>query len=145
MNTAYVILKKGFEYNDEVHSPVEGGSPDLIFFTKEEAKIRVKELNSKEFKSCSLTDYCYDLEDLLNVSLDEYENFNESLNEKYGKPEAKNRWESFENRLHPMANEEETMKYTDMVNFDFYEVVETSVDMSSFRNKQLGDVLGQVN
>lgn len=145
MKIAYVILKKGFEYDDQVYSPVDGGNPNLIVFSLEEAKIKVNELNSQEFKSCNLSDYCYELEDLLNVSLNEYEKFNESLNEKYGKPTSTNKWDNFENRLHPLANKEETIKYKDMVNFDFYEIVETSIDITSFRNKQLVDILAQVN
>jgi hypothetical protein len=124
MEKAYVILKKGFEYDDNIYSESEGGSPSLIVFSKEDAKLKVKELNAKEYKQCSLNEYSYDLEDSLSVDVSEYDEFNESLNTKYGKPESKNRWESYENRLHPMANEEEIDKYMNMVKLSFYEAVE---------------------
>ena len=138
MKTAYIILKKGFEYDDNTYSSSEeGGIPNLIVFSREEAKQKVNELNIKEFKQCSLSEYTYDMEDILNVEISEYEEFNESLNTKYGKPESKNRWDSFENRLHPMANEEECQKYSEMVNLDFYEYTETDIDFESLRNKQL--------
>jgi hypothetical protein len=141
MEKAYVILKKGFEYDDNIYSESEGGSPSLIVFSKEDAQLKVKELNAKEYKQCSLNEYSYDLEDSLSVDLSEYDEFNESLNTKYGKPESKNRWESFENRLHPMANEEETEKYMKMVNLSFYEAVETDIDVRSYREKKITEIL----
>jgi hypothetical protein len=141
MEKAYVILKKGFEYDDNIYSESEGGSPSLIVFSKEDAIKKVEELNIKEFKECSLHEYSYDLEDSLNVEISEYDEFNESLNTKYGKPESKNRWESFENRLHPMANEEETKKYMSMVKLSFYEAVETDIDVRSYREKKITEIL----
>jgi hypothetical protein len=75
------------------------------------------------------------------VDVSEYDEFNESLNTKYGKPDSKNRWESYENRLHPMANEEETDKYMNMVKLSFYEAVETDIDVQSLREKQISQIL----
>ena len=141
MEKAYVILRKGFEYDDNIYNESEGGSPSLIVFSKEDAKLKVKELNAKEYKQCSLNEYSYDLEDSLSVDVSEYDEFNESLNAKYGKPDSKNRWESYENRLHPMANEEETDKYMNMVKLSFYEAVETDIDVQSLREKQISQIL----
>jgi hypothetical protein len=141
MEKAYVILRKGFEYDDNIYSESEGGSPSLIVFSKEDANRKVDELNAKEFKQCSISEYSYDMEDILTVEISEYDKFNESLNQKYGKPESKNRWESYENRLHPMANEEETQKYTNMVKLSFYEAVETDIDVRSYREKKITEIL----
>ena len=141
MEKAYVILKKGFEYDDNIYNESEGGNPSLIVFSEEDAKKKVNELNAKEYKQCSLNEYSYDLEDSLSVDLSEYDEFNESLNTKYGKPESKNRWESYENRLHPMANEEETEKYIKMVSMSFYEAIETDIDVRSYREKKITEIL----
>ena len=141
MEKAYVILRKGFEYDDNIYSESEGGSPSLIVFSKEDANRQVDELNAKEFKQCSISEYSYDMEDILTVEIDEYDKFNESLNQKYGKPESKNRWESYENRLHPMANEEETEKYIKMVSMSFYEAIETDIDVRSYREKKITEIL----
>ena len=102
-------------------------------------------MNIKEFKQCSLSEYTYEMEDILNVEISEYDEFNESLDTKYGKPEAKNKWESTENRLHPMANEEECKKYSEMVSLNFYEYTETDIDVESLRNKQLESLLDSKN
>jgi hypothetical protein len=141
MEKAYVILRKGFEYDDNIYSESEGGSPSLIVFSKEDANRKVDELNAKEFKQCSISEYSYDMEDILTVEIDEYDKFNESLNQKYGKPESKNRWENYENRLHPEANEEETEKYMKMVSMSFFEAIETDIDVQSLREKQINQIL----
>ena len=141
MEKAYVILKKGFEYDDNIYNESEGGKPNLIVFSEEDAKKKVDELNAKEYKQCSLNEYSYDLEDSLSVDLSEYDEFNDSLTTKYGKPELKNKWESSENRLHPMANEEEIKKYMSMVKLSFYEAVETDIDVRSYREKKITEIL----
>lgn len=141
MKKGYVILKKGFEYDDNIYNETDGGSPSLIVFSKEEADKKVYELNIKEYKECSLSSYSYDFEDCLNVSTEEYVAFNEALNAKYGKPEQKNRWDDVENKLHPMANEEESKQYAKMVSITFYESVETDIDRQSLRESQINEIL----
>lgn len=61
---AHVIVKKGYEYDDSIYSESEGGNPELICFSKEDADIKVNELNKQEFKTSSLSYYSYDLEDI---------------------------------------------------------------------------------
>ena len=141
MEKAYVILRKGFEYDDNIYNESEGGTPNLIVFSKEDADKKVDELNAKEYQQCSLNEYSYDLEDSLSVDLSEYDEFNDSLTTKYGKPELKNKWESSENRLHPMANEEEIKKYMSMVKLSFYEAMETDIDIRSYREKKITEIL----
>jgi hypothetical protein len=138
---AYVILQKGFEYNDEVYTEGEGGNPQIVCFSKEDAKIKVDQLNFNEYKKRSLTEYTYDLEDVLKVDVEEYENFNESLVEKYGPIVTTNRWDDTENVLHPKASAEESKKYCDMTTLSFYDVVETEVDMESYRDYKIGEII----
>jgi hypothetical protein len=140
---AHVIVKKGYEYDDNIYSESEsgGGSPELICFSKEDAEAKVKELNKQEFKTSSLSYYSYDLEDILKVDVEEYQKFNESLAEKYGKINKKNSWDDSENILHPMANDEETEQYMDMVFLSFYEVKPTDIDVQSFRDYKIDEVL----
>ena len=138
---AYVILQKGFEYNDEVYTEGEGGNPQIVCFSKEDAKIKVDQLNFDEYKKRSLTEYTYDLEDVLSVDVEDYEKFNESLVEKYGPIVATNRWNDTENILHPKASVEESKKYCDMTTLSFYDVVETEVDMESYRDYKIGEII----
>lgn len=138
---AHVIVKKGYEYDDSIYSESEGGSPELICFSKEDAEVKVNELNKQEFKTSSLSYYSYDLEDILNVDVEEYQKFNESLVEKYGKINKKDSWSHSENTLHPMANDEETERYMKMTSLSFYEAKATDIDVQSFRDYKINEVL----
>ena len=137
----YVILQKGFEYNDEVYTEGEGGNPKIVCFSKEDAKSKVEQLNFDEYKKRSLSEYTYDLEDVLSVDVEEYEKFNESLVEKYGPIITTNRWDDDENILHPKASVEESKEYCKMTTLSFYDVVETEVDMESYRDYKIGEII----
>ena len=55
---AFVILQKGFEYNDEIYSQPEsggGGNPHKIFFTREGCSEEVERMNIKEFKETNIS------------------------------------------------------------------------------------------
>lgn len=140
---AYVILRKGFEYDDNVYSGYDGGggTPDTIVFSKEDAIKKVEELNIEEFKTENITNYSYDIEDVLNVERHQYDDFNETLVEKYGVIEKKDVWTSNENVLHPKASKEEAKQYEKMVNLTFFEYIETNMDMQSFREQRINETL----
>ena len=140
---AYVILRKGFEYDDNIYHEYEGGggSPDIIVFSKEDAIRKVEEMNMECFKTENIANYSYEIEDVLNVDKEEYEEFNQKLVEKYGVIERKDRWTSYENVLHPMANKEEAQLYDKMVNLTFFEFKETNMDMQSFREQRINETL----
>ena len=133
-------MKKGYEYDDNTYNETEGGHPQIICFSKEDAMKRVKELNTKEYKEVSILDYSCE-EDCLNVEWDKFETFNKSLVEKYGEIKSKYSWDNTENRLHPSANEEEIEKYCSMVDVSFYEVLETEIDLQSFRSEQINSII----
>lgn len=140
---AYVILRKGFEYDDNIYSEYDGGggTPDTIVFSKEDAIKKVEELNIQEFKDENIANYSYDIEDVLNVELGEYEEFNKALVEKYGPIIKKDIWTSNENVLHPMATKEEAKQYENMINLSFFEFKETNMDMQSFREQRINETL----
>ncbi len=140
---AYVILRKGFEYDDNIYNSYDGGggTPDTIVFSKEDAIKKVEELNIEEFKTESITNYSYDIEDVLNVDYETYDNFNKKLVEKYGPIPKKDIWSSNENVLHPNATNEEAIEYDKMINLTFFEYHETNMDMQSFREQRINETL----
>ena len=73
MNKAYIVMKKGYEYDDNTYNETEGGHPQIICFSKEDAKMKVKELNAKEYQEVSILDYAYE-NDCLTVELRSMEN-----------------------------------------------------------------------
>ena len=141
MKKAYVILKKGFEYDDNIYNEVDGGKPSLIVFDKQDADKKVYELNIQEYKEVNITDYGYGLDEVLKVDEDVYYDFNKSLVEKYGEIKKQGSWDRTESRLHPMANDDESKKYAKMLEISFYEVVETDIDMQSYRETKINSIL----
>lgn len=141
MKKGYVILKKGFEYDDNIYNEVDGGKPSLIVFDKEDADQKVYELNIQEYKQLNLSDYGYGMDEVLKVDEEDYLAYNKSLVEKYGEIPNQGGWDRTEHRLHPKANEEESKKYSKMVNISFYEMVETDIDTKSYRDTKINSIL----
>lgn len=138
---AYVLVKKGYEYDDNIYNEVDGSTPQLILFGKDEVMDKVKEANIAEFKSISIHDYTYDMSDILRVDLEEYLNFNKLLVEKYGPIKTQYSWYNTEYMLHPSADEKECDKYLSMVDMSFFEAVETEIDLQSYRNHKLSGLV----
>jgi hypothetical protein len=141
MKKAYVILKKGFEYDDNIYNEVDGGRPSLIVFDKEDADQKVYELNIQEYKQINITDYGYGLDEVLKVDEDVYFDFNKLLVEKYGEITKQGSWDRTESRLHPLANDEESKNYAKMLEISFYEAIETDLDMKSYRDTKINSIL----
>lgn len=140
---AYIILRKRFEYNDEIYSQPDsgGGTPEKVFFTKEDAKQEILRLNIEEMKETDIEHYTYDIGDLV-TDLDGFKEYIKSLNEKYGKPTPKNQWDRPDQyRLNSNATYEESSKYMRYVNLSFYELAETEVDVPSLREAKLNEIL----
>jgi vacuolar-type H+-ATPase subunit I/STV1 len=140
MNRAYIVMKKGYEYDDSIYNETEGGQPKIVCFSKKDAIDKVKQLNVLDYQRSSITDFVYEYDDCVNVEWDDFEKFNNSLVKKYGEIDKNYKWDSTENRLHPSANEDEINEYCKMVTISFYEVVEVDIDTSSWRDKKINQL-----
>jgi len=139
---AYVIMQKGYEYDDNIYNSTEGGTPTKVFFNKEDAYLEKDRLEIKYMKETDITSYSYSIEDELKVEIDEVKSFLESLNNKYGTPAPLNKWDSFgEFQLNPMASYEESKKFLKMHSVRFYEISEVEVDLPSLRDSQIDRIL----
>lgn len=133
---SYVLMQKGFEYDDSYYNPTEGGTPNKVFFKKEDALSEMRKLNIYKFKNDNVSYYDIDFD------RDKVINFRDELIDKYGMPKYESKWQSFdEYGLHPMADEEETNKYLKMIEFSFFDVVEVDVDVTSLRSHQIDSIL----
>lgn len=140
---AYIIMEKGFEYDDNYYNPTEGGSPKKVYFKFDDAQNALYEYEVKNAKEQDISNYLgYEMEDELNCSKEELSDYCKSLNEKYGLPEKKSSWDSFgEFQLNPKATNEESKKYLDMISFRFFEIETCEVDVTSLRDHQIDSVL----
>ena len=140
---AYVILRKGYEYNDEIYSESDsgGGFPKKIFFTKPDAQKEVQKMNIEQFKQENLEGYAYDMEDIVH-DVEKLTTLVNTLNTKYG---VRKGHYSGELGLNESATNEESIEYMNLVNLSFFEIVETEVDendfIKTFRESKLNDVL----
>lgn len=139
---AYIIMRKGWEYDDSTYSESDGGHPCKIIFNKEEANLFRNLLEISAMKETDISQYSYEIEEELNEDYDDVVAYLKSLNEKYGHPESKNKWESWgELQLNPKATEDEGQTFLKMHNIRFFDVVECEVDQSSLRDYQINQVL----
>ena len=71
MNTVYVLMEEGWDYNDEVYfrSDGGGGHPSCFFGSQEEADKECQTRNIKSFRelwqSGEIREYCYGIDELL--------------------------------------------------------------------------------
>jgi len=139
---AYIIMKKGYEYDDNIYNPTDGGFPQKVFFNIQDAQSEMIKLEISEMKSEDITRFAYDTYDALNVEESEFLEFTKSLNEKYGMPTPKYSWDNpSEYQLNTKASEEESLKYLDMVQVRFFEIEEVEVDKSSFRDWKIESII----
>lgn len=74
----YVVIEKGWEYNDEIYYRAEsgGGIPMKVFKDKHKADTWAREQNIKCVRGQELCSFYYDLEDILgNVTEEYFKNF----------------------------------------------------------------------
>lgn len=53
------FISDGWEYNDEVYTPTEGGHPEKVFTDKAKAEQKCQELNLEEFKGLFVSEQRY--------------------------------------------------------------------------------------
>ena len=57
METIYLVMEQGFDYNDEYYYRVDSGSPDSFFTNKKKAEEAAEAKNLEEFKRLVKEDY----------------------------------------------------------------------------------------
>ena len=139
----YIIMQKGYEYDDNIYNETEGGTPTRIFFRKEDADEERENLEIEAMKEYDISHYSYDVDDCLTVDLDKFKDFVSKINTKYGKPTPKYDWDDYNNeyRLNPAASKEESKEYLEMHSVRFYDVVTCEVDVPSMRDYKIDQAL----
>ena len=75
MDTVYVLMEEGWEYNDETyfHPESGGGTPHSFYTSLEKAQVECDKRNLASFKdlwkSGEIHDYCYGLDELVSYDL----------------------------------------------------------------------------
>lgn len=64
MSIIYVVMRKNFEYNDEVFSTVEGGTPIIGYRKKCDAEDEAEKRSIEELAGENIFDYGYNIEEI---------------------------------------------------------------------------------
>jgi hypothetical protein len=77
MAKGYILLKKGWEYDDETYSETEGGKPVKIYLDKSKADEDKLNFEVKKFHNLDLYIYYYTLDEILKegVNLNQLESY----------------------------------------------------------------------
>lgn len=132
METFYVLMEQGWDYNDEVYFSSEGGHPTKVFTDKEKAEAEANRLSMVDFKrlilSGEIREYAYGLDEILSAEATEEDTLYEEgiFMTLFGKP-AEEWWDSFEYRsratIQGEPTDEQWQKLFSCFNFNFYNVV----------------------
>lgn len=136
---AYVIMKKGYEYDDNIYNELEGGTPKTIFFNLKDANEVRDKLEVEEMKIVDISYYAYDINDCVD-DLEGLKLYVESMNNKYGTVSSI-KWFNSEFALNKSATLEEGLEFLKMVKIRFYDIVEVGVDNRSFRDYKISEIL----
>jgi hypothetical protein len=128
MSKVYIVMERGWEYNDEYyHSACNGahnfGRPKRVFTERIKAVSKARELDIKIIKGCNLTDYASN--GLLEMIQEGKE---EELSQLiFGRPDCD--WNSCCHCLVPYnISDEVADKILDCLTIGWYDVVEVDLD-----------------
>ena len=128
-NTDFVLMEVGFDYNDEVYFPGEGGNPNRVFTSEKSAKKAAEDKNLLKFKSLissgDIREYGYSLDEVLDVktSVDDLNSKSGIFMKAFGKT-ASDWWKDYNSKLVRTLTDKEWLRLLDCFNFTFYHVVE---------------------
>ena len=126
--TAYVVMERGAEYNDEIMSPDEAGEPGTAYLDREEAARAAAAKNAEWYRENNILDYCYSLRDVSEHSKEELERrIAEILGRPYQMPyEGEASFASMEEPLvDKPVTDEQMLRIADLFTLKFFYVAET--------------------
>ncbi len=126
--TAYVVMERGAEYNDEITSPNEEGEPVTVFLDRAEAERAAAERDAAWHRSNNILDFCYTLREVTDLPTDTLERrISEILGRPYHLPnEGQPTYSWSEQPLVPEpVTDEQMLQIADLFKLKFFYVVET--------------------
>ena len=137
MNTVYVLMEEGWDYNDEVYfrSDAGGGHPKVFYLSQEEADKECQTRNVASFRelwvSGEIREYCYGIDELLPYDDRKDKSLKKLLNETCEKVFGLD-WNEVDDQLSnedrvpvlESATEADWAQLYDLMNLNFWNVVE---------------------
>jgi hypothetical protein len=136
----YIIIEKGYEYDDNYYNPNEdgGGVPTKIFYTKQAAAEALSDYEFQAHTDRNITDY-YGKDYMKDEH--KWESLCESMEKKYGemKPDP---WRGQYKRPNIKMSKEERKEYLSLFTKNlFYTIVEAEFDTQDMRDYKINMVI----
>lgn len=142
MKEAYIIMKIGYEYNDEYNycNDRNSGYPQAIFFNKESAEAERYNIEVMCHKDQDISEY--EPSEFINNE-DKFDSFLGEMLEKYGSP-GKDRWGYPKSKyaLIEKMNDEEVKKYMSFFHTHIFTTVQkVKIDEQDFRDTKINSII----
>jgi hypothetical protein len=130
----YVVVERGYEYNDEIFAIEErGGEPREVFLDREKAERAAAERNIKMFREWNILAFCYGPGEISNYTPAELsDRIGKILGTDFqfpGDEDGDHAFDDYDRSLFPAsATDEQMIEITKLFkNLDFFRVVETEI------------------
>lgn len=122
MTKVYLVVPYKYEYNDEIYYQQGAKIPQNGYKSKEKALFEVTEKNMKIFRGLTLSDYAYDLNEII----PDIEAFNQ-VAQKVGLPLIpEDRWQQI--TIPASISDEHLFELMQHIDLTFYQVVEVDIE-----------------
>jgi hypothetical protein len=125
---AFVVVERGWEYDDCIDEPNSVGSPSKVYFDRELAEAAARAENARTYREYGFRRFCYNLEDITTFPVDELNRrISEILGRPFESPEDDRRSAPFtDNELgNGSISDDQMIAIADLFKIKFFYVVET--------------------
>jgi hypothetical protein len=125
---AFVVVERGWEYDDCIDEPNSVGSPSKVYFVRELAEADARAENARVYREYGFDRFCYNLEDITTFTVDELNRkISEILGWAFKLPERDLRSNPFDRHSlgYRRISDYQMMAIADLFKIKFFYVVET--------------------
>lgn len=126
--TAYLVIEKQSEYNDEIFEVIDG-APQKLFLDRKEAVAYAKLQNARQYKLVNPMLFGYELSEITDLSELELATRVRKIlgDENFGIPNGEDMWDNYEPIFPKKATDEQMLKIASLFKIEFFEVIKTKV------------------
>lgn len=126
--TAYLVIEKSSDYNDEIFY-VDGGSPQKLFLDRKEAVEYAKLQNARNYKMVNPCMYGYELSEVSDHTMEELTSRIRTIlgDKNFTMPDEEEMWSDYDPIFPSKATDEQMLKIAELFKIKFFEVVKTTM------------------
>jgi hypothetical protein len=128
--TAYLVVEKSSDYNDEIYF-VDGGEPQKLFLDRKEAIAYAELENARRYKTINPFHYGYALSEVTDLSMAELTSRIRKImgNDSFGLPDEDDMWADDSPVFARKTTDEQMIKIAKLFKIKFFEVIKTKISV----------------